>query len=60
MVSISLSLVGQLNNINGIKRIAGAGENGLHLSASNVEGIEEAFGQVAEIISRGQVNIETL
>lgn len=59
-LNIIVITVGDLNNIRNIKEIAEASENGLHLSARNVEGIEEAFGQVAELISRGQVNIETL
>ena len=49
-----------LTDVGEIKKMTSASNNGMHIHARNTTDIEEAFGKVAAIISKGQVHMETL
>lgn len=57
-INVIVITVGRLDNINDIKMIADSAETGIHIEANDVETIREAFDTVANIINRGQVNVE--
>jgi len=59
-LNVIIITVGKLKNMGDIERIVKASKDGMHISAHDVSSIEKAFSQVAEIINRGNVNIETL
>lgn len=59
-INIIIITVGDLQSSQEIKKIADSSEMGLHMSANDIKGIEEAFGQAIEYINRGQVNLESL
>jgi tetratricopeptide (TPR) repeat protein len=59
-INIIIITVGNLKNSAKIKEITESSEMGLHMEASDIDGIKEAFGHAIEYINRGQVNLESL